>query len=213
MREQLFQLGARLKQLRFRSARGDSEFLSDLSVRITFNVVKHEHRPRPRRKFSYRLLNGFRDERSVAIHLRERGVILDVNLEPREAPDLPQSVQGPVDGNAMSPRSELRVPSVARERSEDLHPDLLRDVSRQLRIPAKPAYNRVNVWRMLRPQSLHRPLVAGNRALEVELVEWHLGRILSHTTSEKSFLAYYGDLHTVQSFANVNLAQSAKQQV
>jgi hypothetical protein len=45
------------------------------------------------------------------------------------------------------------------------------------------------VWRMLRPQSLHRPLIAGYRALEVELIEWHHGQLLSHHELAKSFLA------------------------
>src|SRR4051812_44793778 len=106
----------------------------------------------------------------------------------------------------MCPRSELRVAPVAWKRSEDLHPDLLRHVCGQLRIATKPAYDRVDVWRMLRPESLHRSLIAGYRALEVELIEGHHGQLLGHPNVEKSFLADYGDFHTVQSFANVNLA-------
>jgi hypothetical protein len=35
--------------------------------------------------------------------------------------------------------------------------------------------------RVLRPKPLHRPLVASYRTLEVELIEWHLGRLISHT--------------------------------
>jgi hypothetical protein len=35
---------------------------------------------------------------------------------------------------------------------------------------------------MLRPKPLHRPFVAGYRALEVELIEWHLGLLISHCT-------------------------------
>jgi hypothetical protein len=65
---------------------------------------------------------------------------------------------------------------------------------------------------MLRPQSLHRPLVAGYRALEIELIEWHLGQLLSQPKSCKSFLADYGDFHTVQSFADVRPRHTAEQQ-
>jgi hypothetical protein len=44
------------------------------------------------------------------------------------------------------------------------------------------------VRRMLRPKTLHGPLVAAHRALEVELIEWHLGQLLSHSAGLKSFL-------------------------
>jgi hypothetical protein len=35
--------------------------------------------------------------------------------------------------------------------------------------------------RVLRPKPLQRPFVASYRTLEVELIEWHLGRLISHT--------------------------------
>jgi hypothetical protein len=34
--------------------------------------------------------------------------------------------------------------------------------------------------RMLRPKPPHRPLVAQYCTLEVELIEWHLRRLISH---------------------------------
>src|SRR5256885_2832260 len=65
--------------------------------------------------------------------------------------------------------------------SEDLHPDFLRDVGGQLGITTKPANDGVDVGRMLRPKPLHSPFVACNGTLEVKLIEWHLGLLLSHT--------------------------------
>jgi hypothetical protein len=61
-----------------------------------------------------------------------------------------------------------------------LHPDFLSDVRGQLGITTEPANDSVDVWRVLRPKPLHRPLVASYRTLEVELIEWHLGHLISH---------------------------------
>ena len=152
-----------------------------------------------------------RQESPVGVLLGERGVVFDVGLQLREPPDLSQRVESAVDRDPMSPRSELRITPIAWERPEDLHPDLLRDVRGQLRIPAKPAYDRVDVRRMLRPKPLHGPLVAGYRALEIELIEWHLGQFLSHIPSIESFLLN-GDLRSGESFATVRLHHTAEQQ-
>jgi hypothetical protein len=66
---------------------------------------------------------------------------------------------------------------------------------------------------MLRPKPLHGPFVAGNSALEVQLVEWHLGLLLSHTAHLKSFPKKHGDFHSRQSFANVRHRHIAEQLV
>src|SRR5258708_1379425 len=116
MREQLSQFGPGFEQLRFRSARGDSELLSDLAVRIAFNVVKHEYRSSPWRQLAHRLLYRFGHKSPIAIVFRHRGVVLDVDFELREPPDLSERVESAVDGNSMSPRSELRITPVAWKR-------------------------------------------------------------------------------------------------
>src|SRR4051812_15919834 len=107
--------------------------------------MKYEHRSSPWRQFCHRLLYRFGHESAVAIVLGHRGVVFDVDFELRETPDLSQRVEGAVDGNSMSPCSELRVTPVAWKRPENLHPDFLRDVRSQLGITTKPAYDRVNV--------------------------------------------------------------------
>ena len=125
MREQFPESRARLEQLGFRSARSDSELRTDLPMRIAFDIVKHEHCSRPRRQLAHRLFDRLRDESAVAILFREYGVVLDVDLQLRNSPHLPQCVQRSVYRDTVGPRSKLRIAPVARERSEDLHPDLL----------------------------------------------------------------------------------------
>jgi hypothetical protein len=44
---------------------------------------------------------------AVGIHLYRRGIVLDVDFELRNAPNLPQGVEGTIDGDAMRPRPEL----------------------------------------------------------------------------------------------------------
>jgi hypothetical protein len=69
------------------------------------------------------------------------------------------------------------------------------------------------MWSMLRPKPLHGPFIAGNSALEVQLIEWHLGLFLSHTVGLESFPKKVGDFHSWQSFANVRPRHIAEQLV
>src|SRR5688500_18699898 len=126
--EQLSQLRARLEQLRFRSTRSDSELRSDLAVRVAFDVMEHEHRARAGRQPYHRLFYRFRDEGAIGVRLDHGGVVLDIDLELRDAADPSQGIERTVNGNAMCPCSELRVAAVSRQRSEDLHPYFLRYV-------------------------------------------------------------------------------------
>jgi hypothetical protein len=66
-------------------------------------------------------------------------------------PDLAQRVESPIDRNAMRPRAELRIAPVTRQRAEDLHPYLLRDVSRQIGVPAQPPYHSIDMRSVLDP--------------------------------------------------------------
>src|SRR5205823_12683201 len=100
----------------------------------------------------------------------------------------PSRIQRPVHCDSGSPGSRLRVPAITRKCPEALHPHPLRDVGGQLGITTEPANDSVDMRRMLRPKPLHRPLVASYRTLEVELIEWHLGRLISHAICSRSFL-------------------------
>src|SRR3954462_12108584 len=125
VREQLPKLRARLEQLRFRSAGRDSQLFSDLPVREPFDVVQHEYRACSGRQSRHGLLDGFGHERTIAVVFGDGGVIFYIDLELRDAPDLAQSVEGTIYSNPMGPCSELRIPAIAWQGPEDLHPHLL----------------------------------------------------------------------------------------
>lgn len=173
MREQLPQLRARLEQLRFRSTRSDSELGSDLAMGVAFDVVQDEHGASPRRQPRHGLLNGLGDESPVGIGLDQGGVVLDIDLQLRDAADLSQGIERTVDRNSMCPRSELRVAAITGERPENLHPYFLRNVRGELGVSAQPPHDSVYVRRVLRPKPLQRALIAGNGALQIELIDEH----------------------------------------
>ena len=72
------------------------------------------------------------------------------------------------------PRAELGVAPVLRQRPEDLNPDFLGDVRREIEIvPHQPPNHRIDMRCMTRPERAHRCLVALDSALDGELLVIH----------------------------------------
>jgi hypothetical protein len=59
----------------------------------------------------------------------------------------------------MSPRPELRIAPIGRQRAKDLDPDFLRDVRGQICIAHEPTHHRIDVRRVLRPERLQCSLI------------------------------------------------------
>src|SRR5258708_18562084 len=86
----------------------------------------------------------------------------------------------------MRPRSELRVATKARERLEDLNPDLLCHVGGKIGIvPHQAPNDDVDVRRVAGPQGPHRRLIAGDGALYGELFIVHDVQRICHSETEK----------------------------
>lgn len=97
---------------------------------------------------------------------------LFVNLDFRLAypPERPERVQRAVDRNPVRPGGELRITAVARQRAENLNPDFLRHVGRQIRVSDQPSHNRIDARRVLRPNGAQRGLVAIDGSTDCDLV-------------------------------------------
>jgi hypothetical protein len=65
-----------------------------------------------------------------------------------------------------------------------LHPHFLRYVGGELSVSAEPAHDSVYVRRVLRPKPPQRALIASDGALQVQLIDEHLGRYFSHPAPE-----------------------------
>src|SRR5258708_22791103 len=86
----------------------------------------------------------------------------------------------------MRPRSELRVATKARERLEDLNPDLLCHVGGKIGIvPHQAPNDDVDVRRMAGPQGPHPPLIARHGSLYGGLFIVHDGQRSFHRQTEK----------------------------
>ena len=85
----------------------------------------------------------------------------------------------------MRPGAELRVAPVARQRAEDLDPDLLRDVRRQVRVPARqPAHDQVDVRRVPGPERPERAFIAGDRAADEQGFVIHVHQLVTAAAEE-----------------------------
>jgi hypothetical protein len=72
----------------------------------------------------------------------------------------------------------LRVPSVTRQRPEDLNPDFLRDVRRRIGIPAHQAtHDHVDVRCVPGPEGPERPFIASNRSADEKRFLFHAHQI------------------------------------
>lgn len=175
VREELSKLRARFEQLRFGSARGDPERLGDLLVRVAFHVVQHEHGSGSRRQLCRSLLDRLDDERPIVVRLDGGAVLVHLRFEVRHPPGFPKRIERPIYGNAVRPGAELGVPPVAWQRSEDLDPDLLCDVRRQIDVPAhQPTDNHVDVRGVPGPEGPERRLIAIERASNDEELVIHV---------------------------------------
>ena len=178
MRKQPAKLRARLEQLGFRAARRDAELSSDFFVRVAFDVVHHEHRSGARRQPVRRFLDARCEQRSLAVVLHRHRVVLHVRFGLRDPARAPQRVERAIDGDAVRPRSELRLPAIRRQRPEDLDPHFLRDVGGEIGVADQTPDDGVDVRRVLRPQGLQRPLIAFDGALDEDLSPFPWGSLL-----------------------------------
>jgi hypothetical protein len=86
------------------------------------------------------------------------------------------------------PRPELCVPPVTWKCAEYLHPNLLRDVRRQINVTTQAPYHGIDVGRMLHPQRPQRGFVAVTGALNEKLIGGHPVSVeVSHPRTYEGF--------------------------
>jgi len=174
MGEELAQLRPGFEELGLGSARRDAEIARDLLVGESFDVVQHEHSTCARRELVHRLLDRLGEEGALGVHLDRGTVLLDLRLETRQAATLSQRIHRAIDGDPVRPRSELRIPTIARQRAEDLNPDLLGDVSGQvLVVPDQSPNDEIDMRGVARPQRPQRALITFYGSTNREKLDCH----------------------------------------
>ena len=150
-------------------------------MRIAFDVVEQEDRARAGRELRSGLLDRGGEQPAFRVRLDRCRIVLHVHLHRRRALRTPERIQRAIHCDAVRPRPELRVAAKARQRPEDLDPDFLRDVRRQIGVVTdQPPDDDVDVRRMPGPQGPHRRLVAREGSLYGELFSLHDVQRIGH---------------------------------